>query len=130
MQSTDGTLKSPINWFLLITFCSTDSIDNQIIRTFQILPNTSAISITNFFSSNIFFSLWLVTTDWDNKTYFIIYQQIARHFVHYIENLSNPPFLLCNSIFNSFLNSRISANYDRGFRFYPIVKSLYSLMFF
>ena len=29
--------------------------------------------------------------------------------------LSNPPFLLCNSIemINSFLNSRISANYDK-----------------
>ena len=32
-----------------------------------------------------------------SKTYFIIDQQIARHFVHYSECIYHPPSLLCNS---------------------------------
>ena len=53
---------------------------------------------------------WRSRTDWEasvrlslttlvvrlNKRYFIIDQQIARHFVHYSECLSNPLYLLCN----------------------------------
>ena len=33
----------------------------------------------------------------NKKRYFIIDQQIARHFVHYSEYHYNPPSLLCNS---------------------------------
>ena len=46
-------------------------------------------------------NLCLVIADHMSKIYFIIDQQIARHFVHYSECLDNPPSLLSNS--NSFL---------------------------
>ena len=61
--------------------------------------------------------------------YFIIDQQIAWHFVHFSECLSNLLPFYATQIINSFLNSRISADHDKGLEFKPIVKSLYSLMF-
>ena len=63
------------------------------------------------------------------KRYFIKDQQIARHSVHYSECLSNPLPFYSNQIINPFLNSRISANDNKGLEFQPIVKSLYCLMF-
>ena len=63
-------------------------------------------------------------TEYKNKKYFIIDQQIARNFVQYSECLSN---LLPNyetQIINPFLNSMISANHDKGQEFLPIMKYL------
>ena len=64
-----------------------------------------------------------------NKKYFLIDQQIARHFVHYSKCLYNPLPFNATQIDNPFLTSRISSNHDRGLGFQPIVKSVYSLMF-
>ena len=50
------------------------------------------------------------------------------HFVHFSECLIKPPSHLCNSN-NTFLNSKISTNHKKRVWFWPIVKSLYSLMF-
>ena len=71
---------------------------------------------------------WRSRTDWEasvrlslttlvvrlNKRYFIIDQQIARHFVHYSECLSNPPSLYATQMINPFLNSRIKDNHNKG----------------
>ena len=46
------------------------------------------------------------------KIYFIVDQQIARHFVHYSERLSNPLSFYATQIIKPFHNSRISANHD------------------
>ena len=59
------------------------------------------------------FSLHIVLKELDYLKYLKIYQHIARHFVHYVECLSNLPPFLCSHIINSFLNSRISANHDK-----------------
>ena len=67
---------------------------------------------------------------YSNKRYLMIDPQIARHFVHYSECLSNPLPFKATQIINPFLDSRFSANNNKGFEFQPIVKSLYSLMFF
>ena len=67
----------------------------------------------------------LKTPSWIHldKIYSIIDQQIAMHFVQYDKCLSNPPSLLhATKIDNPFLNSRISANHDKGLGFKSIVK--------
>ena len=67
---------------------------------------------------------------WQTKRYFMIDQQKARHFVHFSEYLSTSIPFYATQIIKNFLNSRISANHDKGLRFLPMmVKSLYSLMF-
>ena len=48
------------------------------------------------------------------KLYFIIDQQIVRHFVQYCECLSNLLLYYATQIINPFLNSRISANPEKG----------------
>ena len=50
------------------------------------------------------------------KIYSMIDQQIARHFVHYSESLYNPLSFYITQI-TLFLNSRISANQDKGLGF-------------
>ena len=47
------------------------------------------------------------------KSDFIIEKQLPHWFMKYINCLSYPPPLLCNSIINPFLNSRISFNHDK-----------------
>ena len=51
------------------------------------------------------------------KRYFMIDQQIARHFVHYSEYIYHPLPFYTTKIINPFLNSRISANHDKGLGF-------------
>ena len=59
------------------------------------------------------------------KIYFIIDQQIARHFVQYSECLSHPLPFYATQIINPFPNSRISANHEKGYLgFLAILKSL------
>ena len=49
------------------------------------------------------------------KRFSIIDTQIARHLVQYCECLSNPPTpFYASQITIPFLNSRISANHDKG----------------
>ena len=59
-------------------------------------------------------TFWKPNFNYNNKgrykRYFIIDQQIARHFVHYCECLS----LLCNSNNKPFFTSSISANHNNG----------------
>ena len=60
----------------------------------------------------------------------MIDQQIALHFLHYIVNVYQTPLpLYATHLINPFFNSRISDNHDKGYRFQPIVKSLYLSMF-
>ena len=50
------------------------------------------------------------------RCYVFIEKQIVRHFVRYSKSLSTPaplPFY-ANQIITPFLNSRISANHDKG----------------
>ena len=58
--------------------------------------------------------VWIVI---NNKRYFIIDQQIARHFVHYSECLSNLTSFYTIQLINPFLISRITANHDKGLGF-------------
>ena len=51
------------------------------------------------------------------KRYFIVDQQIARHFVHYSECTNPLPFYLTQMI-NPFLILRTLANHDKGLGFY------------
>ena len=51
------------------------------------------------------------------KRYFLIDQQIARHFMQYSDNLPNPLPFNANQITNLFLNSRTSTNHDKKWRF-------------
>ena len=51
------------------------------------------------------------------KRYFIINQQIARHFVQYSECLYHPLPFYVTPIINSFLTSGITANHDKGLGF-------------
>ena len=65
-----------------------------------------------------------------NKRYFIIDQQIARHFVHYRECLSNPLPFYTIQITNPFLNSRISPNKETNCKIVillsvPLVQNLF-----
>ena len=48
------------------------------------------------------------------KRYFIIDQQIARHFVQYSEYLSNPDLNYAPQIINLLIFSIISTNHDKG----------------
>ena len=48
------------------------------------------------------------------KRYFIIDQQIARHFVHYIEYPYDPLPFYATQIINPVLTSRISTNHDKS----------------
>ena len=47
------------------------------------------------------------------KIYFIIDQQIARHFVQFSECLSSPIHSYATQIIKPFLSSRILANHDK-----------------
>ena len=49
-----------------------------------------------------------------NKRYTILDQQIAQHFVQYIEGLSTTLAFYATQIINSILKSMISANHDIG----------------
>ena len=51
------------------------------------------------------------------KRYFLIDQQIARHFVHYSECLYHPLIYYATQIINPFLTLRILANHDKGLGF-------------
>jgi hypothetical protein len=65
------------------------------------------------FDSRISISLPILSV---SKKDLIIAKQILRHFVQYIECLSTPsplPFY-ATQIINLFVNSRISANRDKG----------------
>ena len=64
-----------------------------------------------------------------NKRYFIIDQQIARHFCNTVEVFQTPLSFYIIQIINPFLNLRISANHDKEQGLQPILKSCYSLMF-
>ena len=57
------------------------------------------------------------------KRYFIIDQQIARHFVLYSECLYHPLSFYGNQIITLFLTSTILAKHDKGLGFNPIVRS-------
>ena len=57
-----------------------------------------------------------------NKRDFMIEKQIAQH-------SANPLPFSETQLINSFLNSIISAKYEKGEEFQPIVKSLYPLLF-
>ena len=48
------------------------------------------------------------------KRCFMIERQIARHFVHYSECLSNPLPFYATQILNPFLNLIILAKHDKG----------------
>ena len=66
----------------------------------------------------IYFYLLKFYMDYAAKRYFIIDEQIARHFVHYSECLNLPPLLFyVTQIINQFLTSWISAYHDKGLGF-------------
>ena len=48
------------------------------------------------------------------KCIYIIDQQTVRHFVQYSECLPNPLPVYGTKIVNPFINSRITANHDKG----------------
>ena len=87
--------------------------------------NPSSMSLPRFSKHCLSYK----TSHYYDKGYFIIDQQIARHFVHYSNYPNHPlPFYTTN-ITNPFLTPRISAYHDKGLGFLRIGESLYSLMF-
>ena len=53
----------------------------------------------------------------NNKRYFIIDHQIARHFLHYSECSYHPLPFYATQMITPLLSSRISANQDKGLGF-------------
>ena len=51
------------------------------------------------------------------RRWFIIEKQIVRDFLQYSEYLSNPLPFYATQFINPLLNSRISANHDKGVGF-------------
>ena len=52
-----------------------------------------------------------------NKIYFIIDQQRAKHFCNTVNVFQTPLPFFATQIVNTFLNSRISANHNKGLGF-------------
>ena len=98
----------------------------MLLLFIPILPvtvNTNQFTLAISDGWSMFDSLIIYTA---NKRYFIIDQQIARHFLDSSECLYQPLPVYVNQIIYPFLTSRISANH--GFELVNLI-ILYSLMF-
>ena len=65
----------------------------------------------------ILFCLFGLFLNLPSKRYCIIDQQIVRNYVHSSECLSTPLPFYAAQIIDTFLNSSILANHDKGLRF-------------